>query len=76
MSSSLTGCANVRAAAMNISSVTSRVPLAIAPSPTPGKMYELFPWRRVTGSIKPSDHPNDLREHHQEEHVPLARFLP
>src|SRR5512134_1959359 len=30
---------------MNIESVTDVAPTAIAPSPTPGKMYELFPWR-------------------------------
>jgi len=38
---------------MNISSVTSLVPLAIAPSPTPGKMYELLHWRG-TNALPPT----------------------
>jgi hypothetical protein len=37
--------ASVRAAAMNISSVMRDVRDTMAPSPTPGKMYELFPCR-------------------------------
>ena len=53
MLASLTSCASVRAATMNISSVTRRVPLTMAPRPTPGKMYELLPWRG-TNVLPPS----------------------